>query len=252
MARQRNSTTDTAMHAAPGATGHAWRRWLRWSAFAAVGGGLMLSPWWVPRVLGYADYFHVQTIDLRGVRYAEPAELIAALAIDSSTSVWTPRRELLQRVLAHPLVRDASLERRLPNTLVVHVSERLPVALVMAADTLTPVDVGGRALPVNPSLALVDVPILLNAAARDTAVLQRLEAVRATFPSLWERLSAVSFSVKDGIRWYLPNLVIRTQADVTVARLADIFPVEADLAQRRKTAAVIDLRFRDQVLVTLP
>lgn len=147
---------------------------------------------------------------------------------------------------------DAAIERRLPNTLVVEVRERLPVALATDADTLAPVDVSGRVLPVNPAVSLVDVPVLLTPAARDTAILRILDGVRTTLPQLWDRLSAVSYDSTDGLRLHLPELVIRTRADVTVARLADIFPVQADLTQRRKTAAVIDLRFRDQVLVTLP
>lgn len=228
------------------------RRWVRWSGAAAGGALLALAPWWGPRLLSYSAYFHVQTIDVRGVRYAEPAELIAALRIDSTTSVWTSHRDLLQRVRAHPLVLDAAIERRLPNTLVVEVRERLPVALATDADTLAPVDVSGRVLPVNPAVSLVDVPVLLTPAARDTAILRILDGVRTTLPQLWDRLSAVSYDATDGLRLHLPELVIRTRADVTVARLADIFPVQADLTQRRKTAAVIDLRFRDQVLVTLP
>lgn len=232
-------------------TGRLWR-WARWSVAAAGGVLLALVPWWGPRLLSYSAYFHVQTIDVRGVRYAEPAELIAALGIDSSTSVWTSQRDLLQRVRSHPLVLDAAIERRLPNTLVVVVRERLPVALATDADTLAPVDVSGRVLPVNPAVSLVDVPVLLTPAARDTGILRVLDGVRTTLPQLWDRLSAVSYDSIDGLRLHLPELVIRTRADVTVARLADIFPVEADLAQRRKTAAVIDLRFRDQVLVTLP
>lgn len=237
---------------APDAAATRLRRWVRWSAVAVGAVGLMLTPWWGPRLLSYAAYFHVQTIDVRGVRYAEPEELIAALKIDSSTSVWASRRDLVQRVRAHPLVEGAEIERRLPNTLVVYVRERLPVALAADADTLTPVDVSGRVLPVNPALSLVDVPVLLTAAARDTAILRVLDGVRTTLPQLWDRLSAVSYDSTSGLQLHLQALVIRTRADVTVARLADIFPVEADLAQRRKTAAVIDLRFRDQVLVTLP
>jgi hypothetical protein len=40
-------------------------------------------------------------------------------------------------------------------------------------------------------------------------------------------------------------------ADVTVSRLADIFPVEHDLARRQARVAEIDLRYRDQVIARL-
>jgi len=39
--------------------------------------------------------------------------------------------------------------------------------------------------------------------------------------------------------------------DVTPERLAEIFPVEADLARRQARVAELDLRFRDQVIARL-
>jgi hypothetical protein len=41
-------------------------------------------------------------------------------------------------------------------------------------------------------------------------------------------------------------------ADVTVQRLADILPVERDLANKQLRAAELDLRYREQVIVRLP
>jgi len=38
---------------------------------------------------------------------------------------------------------------------------------------------------------------------------------------------------------------------VSVARLADIFPVESDLLRRRANVAELDLRYRDQVIARL-
>jgi hypothetical protein len=52
----------------------------------------------------------------------------------------------------------------------------------------------------------------------------------------------------------LPNggtLPVRAMLDVTPDRLAEIFPVEADLAKRQARVAELDLRFRDQVIARL-
>jgi cell division protein FtsQ len=40
--------------------------------------------------------------------------------------------------------------------------------------------------------------------------------------------------------------------DVSVERLAEIEPVEDDLARRQLRAVEIDLRYRDQVIARLP
>jgi hypothetical protein len=39
--------------------------------------------------------------------------------------------------------------------------------------------------------------------------------------------------------------------DVTARRLAEIYPVEGDLARRRARVAELDLRYRDQVIARL-
>jgi cell division protein FtsQ len=49
----------------------------------------------------------------------------------------------------------------------------------------------------------------------------------------------------------LKNGVVRTMEDVTLDRLADIGPVEADLGRKQQRAVEIDLRYRDQVIARL-
>jgi cell division protein FtsQ len=46
-------------------------------------------------------------------------------------------------------------------------------------------------------------------------------------------------------------VTVRLSPDVTVGRLADLLPVEDELARRRVRVAEIDLRFRDQVIARL-
>jgi len=49
----------------------------------------------------------------------------------------------------------------------------------------------------------------------------------------------------------LPTQPVRTMQDVTLERLADVEPVEADLLHKQLRVAEIDLRFRDQVIARL-
>jgi cell division protein FtsQ len=56
----------------------------------------------------------------------------------------------------------------------------------------------------------------------------------------------------DELRIELQSHVVRAMKDVTLERLADIDPVEADLERKQLRAAEIDLRYRDQVIARLP
>jgi hypothetical protein len=44
---------------------------------------------------------------------------------------------------------------------------------------------------------------------------------------------------------------VRLPVGLSVERLADIFPVESDLARRQVRVGEIDLRYRDQVIARL-
>ena len=49
----------------------------------------------------------------------------------------------------------------------------------------------------------------------------------------------------------LKSQPVRAMKDVTLERLADIEPVEADLGRKQLRATEIDLRYRDQVIARL-
>jgi hypothetical protein len=46
-------------------------------------------------------------------------------------------------------------------------------------------------------------------------------------------------------------LLVRVPVGLSVERLADIFPVETDLARRQVRVGELDLRYRDQVIARL-
>jgi cell division protein FtsQ len=160
-----------------------------------------------------------------------------------------PLDSLDVRVAAHPLVVSATARRSLPATIRITVVERIPVALVPGEGGLVPVDAQGERLPIDPARAPLDVPVIAEA---DTVLLRVLDQVRQEAPILWVRVSQVRRDGPRDLRFTLGGVTLRARDDVTVARLGDILPVEADLARRRLRPTELDLRFRDQVIARLP
>ena len=219
----------------------------------AVIAGLTL-PWWGRFIASQLSFFRVRRVEIVGVRYIPPSEILSRLRVDTTQSVWVDPRPLESRVAAHPQVSNVSISRKLPGTLVVNVVENLPVALVSTEAGFLAFDARGRQLPLDPSRVPVDLPI---AARRDTALFRLLATVRAERPRVFARISDVrrmgdrevmlhfeALSVRE-------TLPVRAMLDVTPDRLAEIFPVEADLAKRQARVAELDLRFRDQVIARL-
>jgi cell division protein FtsQ len=119
------------------------------------------------------------------------------------------------------------------------------VAFVSTARGLRAVDARGDTLPLDPLRADVSLPIVNRA---DTAVFRLLGAVREEAPALFGRISEVRRAGDDEVVLVMPPLRVRAHADLSSERLADILPVERDLARRQARAVELDLRFRDQVV----
>ena len=239
---------------APAAQGTGASRPARWRRLARAVGVLVAlallatSPWWGRTVLSRMSFFHLRKVEIEGLRYLSPADVAARMKVDTSQSIWIDLGPVAARVRAHPQVADVRLRRRLPGTLVARVTEHLPVAMVPSRTGFSIVDARGVILPMDPTETAVNLPVV---AQRDTVLLRLLAGIRAANPALFDRISQARRS-GDEVRLELATLTILAMADVTVQRLADILPVERDLANRQLRAAELDLRYREQVIARLP
>jgi len=237
----------------PESSRKAGRRWQLPLGIAAAAFFLLLSPLWAPLLMRRMAFFRVRHVEVVGARYVQPRDILERLRIDTLASVWDPTGPLEARVAAHPLVRGVRVDRKLPGTLVVRLVEHVPVALVPSATGFRAYDERGVSLPIDPTAADVDAPIL---ASPDTAMLKLLGAARTEAPDLYRRLSEVRREGGDGLAasevlFVVDSIPVRTLADVTLHRLSDLELVERDLARRRLHVIELDLRYRDQVIARL-
>lgn len=220
---------------------------IRWRTvgIAAAVLALIATPWWSPKLLSHLSFFRVRHVQVEGYRYLQPDDVLKRLRIDTTTSVWTDLDVLEQRVRMHPQVKTVSIDRNLPGTLVVHVTENSPIAFVPGAGGLRAVDADGRFLPLDPSRIAIDLPVLAKA---DTMLLHLLANVRSVSPALFGEISDIRRTGGTDIALTLSTAQVRALASISAQRLADIIPVEADLARRKAHVIELDLRFRDQVI----
>ena len=225
----------------------AWSR-KKPAVLAAAAFIALLVPIWAPVVLRRMDFFHVRHVEVVGARYLEPDEIISRMRVDTMASVWDRTGGMRDRIAQHPLVRDVRIDRKLPGTLVVRIVEHVPVALVPTDNGFKAYDERGIALPIDPTSAEVDVPIV---SSPEGGTLRLLGAVRTQAPGLYRRLSEVRRNGPGELLFVLDSIPVRALADVTLQRLTDLELVERDLARRRLRATELDLRYRDQVIARL-
>ena len=214
--------------------------------------GLVLlagAPFWGPLLLRQLSFFRVRKVEIIGARYVSVGEIIDRLRVDTTASIWDPTGPLAARLASHPQLRRVSVRRKLPGTLVVDVEENLPVALVATNDGLVAYDARGVALPIDLARTPIDAPILPR---RDIGVLAFLGLLRTEAPALYDRVSEIRIVGADEVMIDLDGTPVRAMRDVSTARLAEIEPVEEDLARRGFHAAELDLRYKDQVIARLP
>ena len=206
------------------------------------------SPFWLPLVMRRMAFFRVRRVEILGAHYVAPGDILSRIHVDTASSVWDPTAPIVARVLRHPAVQTVDVRRRLPGTLVVEITERVPVALVAAPGGFKVYDARGVALPVDPASVSVDAPVLM---ARDTTVLRLLGAMQQRMPSMYARVTTVRRAGRDELILQLKSAPVRAMQDVTLERLAEVEPVEADLSRKQLRVAEIDLRYRDQVIARL-
>jgi cell division septal protein FtsQ len=227
---------------------------------------IMAGAWGARAAARQMAFFRVRTVEIRGARYLPPNDIVLRLRIDTVASLWDDLEPYRQRVKKHPQVSDVTITRRMPGTLVVTIRENLPVALIQTSAGLLPYDSLGRQLPIDPTRTSLDLPIV---ATTDPVLLKLVGAIRAMEPRLFARIEEVRRTGRDEILLTLSRrarvagvagniaapqsrtLRVRVPIGLSVERLADIFPVETDLARRQVNVGELDLRYRDQVIARL-
>jgi len=216
----------------------------------------------IPAAVVDLELFRIEDVQVRGLRYLEEAEVVALLALEPETSVWSDKSLWHDRVAAHPLVKSVRVGRRLPDGLRIVVTERTPIALG-PTPTLEPMDAEGRRLPLDPAAFRLDLPVIHTARrpprgsrhfpSEVRSLAAEVEHLMATDTSFLQLVSSVS-QARNGavaVRWTEPAVEFLLPSRPSPARLREALSALADAVSKSREGApaTIDLRFADQVVV---
>jgi cell division protein FtsQ len=180
----------------------ALRRAVTWTLLGGVGVAAVFvaNLMGVPQAIGIGIAesaaragLRVEQVDITGLRRMD-RETVYAIALEDQPSRAMLRVDLAhvrERLLAYGWVADAYVSRRLPDRLLIHITERVPAAVWQDNGQLTLIDAAGRLLaPVDPE-HMPNLPLVIGPGAdRQEAAYQQLLSAA---PGLRPRIRAASW-----------------------------------------------------------
>ncbi|HET9512432.1 MAG TPA: FtsQ-type POTRA domain-containing protein [Gemmatimonadales bacterium] len=212
-------------------------------AAALILGALLLVAA-VPKVLSQASFFQVRRVEVVGARYLSGPEVVAALKLPKRVSLFDQLEPVERSARAIAGVRDASVRRRWPATLVVELNEAEPVALTQGKRALVLLDGNGRVLPFDPTRAPPDLPL----APADRAVARLLARIKQREPGLYRVVTSATRE-RQVIRLQAGDRRFLLRTDAADEQLRALAVVLNDLARSGRRFRELDARFTDRIFV---
>jgi cell division septal protein FtsQ len=229
-----------------------------WLAGAGVAAGSVIWGW---RFLTGPERFPLDRVVVEGAPPEVTVEVASTLERLHGQNIFSlDLRALEHRVRAHPWVSAASVQRRLPDALLVFLSLRTVEALVEVGGEIRMVGADGQDLGrYEPRWAREDQPVITGVAgttrqevAGKLALgLSALEELRAASPEFVGSLSALDVSRRDRLTATLRDFIppVYLSPDAPARNLDRLDTVRARLAEEVLEIRYVDLRFRDRIAV---
>jgi cell division protein FtsQ len=217
-------------------------------AAIVVGGFLVTERFAIP------NRFRITSIEVKGNHFLSEGEVREMLGPAMGENLLSANLESLRSNLAaSPWVGGAIVRRKLPDTLMVSVTERFPIALA-EAEQLYVMDASGELIDLlGPRTAGFDLPIIRGLGGVSTEV-RRDRARRASV--LLEDLGELSGEVSEISVDRAGDLMVVLKGDGSVLKLAEppyqkrvlsFLALRQKLRERCPDAEYFDLRFKDRI-----
>lgn len=180
-------------------------RILRLVANTLLACSVVLGGAWLVQQMHRDTRFSVRSIEITGSVNSDVSDLKRISGQWNGANLFELEIESLRAELTGlPWVESVAVEKRIPDTLVIRVSERSPVALQDTEDGLWYVDRDGRAFAkVSQQAGNPDLPFVSGASADDRRrAVEFLERLRTSEPDLYSRISEVDPLSPSGFRVY--------------------------------------------------
>jgi len=161
----------------------------------------------------HSPVFAVQEVDVEGIHSVSAAEVKRLSGIVPGSNIFVVNEKAVkERLLLHPLIKEARLERDLPHRVVLRVQERVPLVLVPVEGGFVGIDEDGCCLLRVGSLAEINLPVVTGFELPGGGVLgepagvkileEVLGAVKQFSPVLMKEIAEINAAQPEELRIY--------------------------------------------------
>ncbi len=207
----------------------------------------------------------IKQIKIEGNRIVGTNEIVQLTQIPPAAFLYQADLTAIQRnVMSHHYIKDAVVERNLPNSIHIQVIERIPIALLNGSETKY-IDEDGVVLPRSISHKLFDLPMISGLTSSEhltlgltitepdiQETLQLLSALKTLNRPLYHNISEVQLRNGGDIILYAAEggvPIIFGHGDVP-SKLVRLETFWNDIVRTRGSQSLqyVDLRYQDQIV----
>jgi cell division protein FtsQ len=207
----------------------------------------------------------IKQIKIEGNRIVGTNEIVQLTQLQVGALLYKADLTAIQRnVMSHYYIKDAVIERNLPNSIHIKITERIPIAMINRGETLY-LDANGVVLPRSVSRQLFDLPIISGLSSSESAALgstisqsdvleslQLLSAIKILNRPMYHNISEVQLRNGGDIVLYsaegsVPIIFGRGEIPSKLVRFETFWN---DIVRVRgpQNLQFIDLRYEDQIV----
>lgn len=230
------------------------QRLLMVGANALLVGLLAVGSFWLFHRTQQDSRFAIKSVEISGAPHTPAAIMSRVAATYRGRNLFRLDIATVQQdFLTLPWVETIRIEKRLPDTLVIHVVEKVPAALVVTGGTLRYVDAKGRIFAdLSPATGNAELPLISDTRSESVMrCVEFLEAIRASDPLLYTRISEIASLEAGGFRLFDRSLASYVFIDDlnSFEKWRSLYRVAAVEGFSAGEIEYADLRFDDRIVV---
>ncbi|MFC1490069.1 cell division protein FtsQ/DivIB [Candidatus Latescibacterota bacterium] len=206
--------------------------------------------------------FNVIDVDVMGAEYIDSDEILNAAAIEIGNNIFEINIRNVSETLENNFTaEDFTVYKKLPNSIIINVNEKIPVAL-LNMNELIGVDKNGVPLPHIGAELAANLPILTGissvASLSDSVAVERLKAglallekIKEKAPTTYKRISEINVSNMStlGISLIDNGLEVIIGEKDWIRKIPVLDKTINKITMNRQAVKAVDIRFGDKVIV---